>query len=99
MIKQRILRARAIQQTRFRQLQNCYTNGEMTVREIKQHCSLDSKAQALMEQAVTRLSLSARAYNRLLKIARTIADLEESSSVQSVHVAEALQYRLAQSWS
>ena len=99
MIKQRILRARAIQLARFSHLQNCYTNGEMSVREIKQNCSLDTNAQSLLEQAITRLSLSARAYNRLLKIARTIADMEESSSVQSVHVAEALQYRLAQSWS
>ena len=65
----------------------------MKPKDIKKHCQLDAPSQKLMEDAVNRLGLSARAYHRILKIARTIADLEPSGAITTKHVAEAIQYR------
>jgi magnesium chelatase family protein len=65
----------------------------MTPRLIRAHCHLDEAAHRLLEQAVARLGLSARAYDRILKVSRTIADLEESEIIRSHHVSEAIQYR------
>lgn len=65
----------------------------MRVREIRQFCKLPDEGQRLMRAAMTQLNLSARAYHRILKLARTIADLAESEEIQSVHLEEALQYR------
>jgi magnesium chelatase family protein len=70
-----------------------YFNSQMGPKDLKRHCSLDSQGQTLLVQATTRLGLSARAYHRILKIARTIADLEESPNILSSHLAEAIQYR------
>jgi magnesium chelatase family protein len=70
-----------------------YFNSQMGPKDLKRHCALDPQGQALLVQATTRLGLSARAYHRILKIARTIADLEDSQSILSSHLAEAIQYR------
>jgi predicted ATPase with chaperone activity len=68
-------------------------NARLTVTEIDEHCTTDSSAESLLKQAITRLNFSARAYHRILKVARTIADLGASEGITSAHVAEAVQYR------
>jgi magnesium chelatase family protein len=69
------------------------TNSRLGTREIEQHCAPDAAGEALLKQAITRLNLSARAYHRVLKVARTIADLAASAGIASAHIAEAVQYR------
>jgi predicted ATPase with chaperone activity len=68
-------------------------NAQMGVREVRLYCQLEQNAQRLLEQAIDHLNLSARAYHRVLKVARTIADLEQSEMIKAAHVAEAIQYR------
>jgi magnesium chelatase family protein len=91
-IKERVERARAVQRDRF-QKDKIHCNAQMKNRHITKYCALDHASQVLLERAMEGLGLSARAYHRILKIARTIADLEESSAVTSTHIAEAIQYR------
>jgi magnesium chelatase family protein len=91
-IRQRVNHARQIQLERFRG-HKIYCNGQMTNRHIKKFCLLDTESQGLLETAIDRLGLSARAYIRILKVARTIADLEGAESVFSAHISEAIQYR------
>ena len=69
-------------------------NADMRVGEVRQFCKLQDEGQSVMRAAMTQLNLSARAYHRILKLARTIADLAGSEGIQSVHLEEALQYRL-----
>ncbi len=87
-----VLHARKRQEKRFSGAQ-IFANAQMTPRLIKEHCSLGMEARQLLEIAVERLGLSARAYTRILKIARTIADLGEGEDIAPAHVAEAIQYR------
>lgn len=75
------------------ELSNIVANADMRVGEIRQFCTFQANGQSLMRAAMTQLNLSARAYHRILKLARTIADLADSEEIQSVHLAEALQYR------
>jgi magnesium chelatase family protein len=86
-IRARVEQARAVQQARG------YYNSRMPSRSIRKHCALDDSGERTLEMAVRRLGLSARAHDRILKVARTVADLDESPSVSSKHVAEAVQYR------
>lgn len=65
----------------------------MSAREIKRHCSVNEDAEKLLEMAINKLGLSARAYSRVLKVARTIADLAGAESIEASHIAEAIQYR------
>lgn len=91
-IRTRATGARAIQQERFKS-DGIYANAQMRPRHLRKYCKIDQSCQALMETAMNRLGLSARAYNRILKVARTIADLENSENIASEHLAEAIQYR------
>ena len=69
------------------------TNSRLGVKEIEQHCALDNASETLLKQAINRLNLSARAYHRILKVARTIADLSGVKKINNQHIAEAIQYR------
>jgi len=69
------------------------TNSRLSVKEIDQHCALDTASETLLKQAISRLNLSARAYHRILKVARTIADLSGIEKINKQHIAEAIQYR------
>ena len=91
-IRARVDRAREIQRRRFERLR-IHCNAQMGSRYIRKFCSVDEPSRRLMEMAVDRLGMSARAYGRILKIARTIADLEGSKEIRSQHVSEAIQYR------
>lgn len=93
MIKKRVVNAREIQKERFKRRRKSHCNSHMRPQDIKKHCVLDEKSSNLLEKAMDRLGLSARAYHRILKISRTIADLEGSEAIRSEHVAEAVQYR------
>jgi len=91
-ILKRVTDARAIQSERFRQMK-IYCNAQMSSRHIKKHCKIDEASSNILESAIDKLGLSARAFNRILKIARTIADLEGKEDILSQHIAEAIQYR------
>ncbi|MBM4287206.1 MAG: YifB family Mg chelatase-like AAA ATPase [Deltaproteobacteria bacterium] len=91
-LQQRVIAARAVQTRRFTG-SRVHCNAQMPPRLVKQHCLLRPEPRQLLERAMERLGLSARAYNRILKIARTIADLEGEQDIQTPHVAEAIQYR------
>jgi magnesium chelatase family protein len=91
-IRLQVQAARAIQQKRFGQAK---TNSQMSAAELKQFCQLDSASEQLLQTAADQYQLSGRSINRLLKVARTISDLENSANIQQQHLAEALQYRLA----
>lgn len=92
-IRERVVRARQVQQQRYAQVPGVYCNAQMTSRLPSLYASPDERGLALLKGAMTRLNLSARAYDRILKVARTIADLDSSESIQSAHLAEAIGYR------
>lgn len=91
-IKKRVVKARHIQLERFKG-KNMYCNAQMGPKEIKKYCLLDDKACILLKNAIEKLGFSARAYDRILKVARTIADLAASDIISSAHIAEAIKYR------
>ena len=92
-VRERVIAARQIQLERFRELNNIYNNGDMGPKEIRQFCKLDSSGSELLKMAMSKLGLSARAYDRILKVSRTIADLENSDFILPQHISEAIQYR------
>src|SRR6266568_1826319 len=91
-IRRRVIRARARQGERFA-ADGIFANAAMTPRLIRSHCRIDAESEGMLERAMTRLGLSARAYDRILKVSRTIADLEDTDEIQSAHVSEAVHYR------
>ena len=91
-LKERINKARRIQSDRFRGLK-IHCNAQMTNRHMKRFCSIDDASQRLLEMAIDKLGLSARAYTRVLKVSRTIADLAGEKEISSAHIFEAIQYR------
>ena len=91
-VRDRVAAARGLQSRRFGRSQ-IYANAQMGSRQIHAHCRIAGAPRALLEQAIDRLGLSARAYNRILKIARTIADLAGEGAIGTVHISEAIQYR------
>ena len=92
-IRARVNRARVRQQERFAARRGIFANAHMTPRDLRRFCKVSAQADALLRTAIARLKLSARAYHRILKIARTIADLADVSDIAAVHVSEAVQYR------
>lgn len=91
-IRARVDAARSIQRQRYKD-EGIISNSQLTSRLVKKYCKMEEKAENLMKQAYTRLNFSARAYNRIMKVARTIADLDGSDIITAVHMAEAIQYR------
>ncbi len=92
-IRERVIKARDFQTKRFEQYDNVHYNAQMNVKQIREFCKLDEASMQLLKTAMDRLNLSARAYDRILKVARTIADLDNKSHVQGIHISEAIQYR------
>lgn len=91
-IKERVNHARKIQQERYKGL-GIYSNSELTPKLLETYCKLDVKSQSMLQIAFEKLGLSARAYSRILKVARTIADLDGKKNIEIEHLAEAIQYR------
>jgi magnesium chelatase family protein len=95
-IRARVQKAREVQLERFKDLKKkkpIYNNSQMEAKEIRRYCEIDSTSDSLLKTAIDRFGLSARAYDRILKVARTIADLEGSINLKPAHISEAIQYR------
>ncbi|MCK0145239.1 YifB family Mg chelatase-like AAA ATPase [Arenibacter sp. F26102] len=92
-IRKRVTAAREIQTQRFEEMENVHYNAQMNTKHIRKHCKMDDPSKELLKNAMERLNLSARAYDRILKVARTIADLENATDVTGNHIGEAIQYR------
>ncbi len=92
-VRERVVRARKVQEERFRGVEGVHTNAMMNPKMLRACCRLDAASAALLERAMERLNLSARAYDRILKVARTIADLAGAADIGAAHIAEAINYR------
>src|SRR3972149_4185212 len=92
-IRDRVIKARKIQAKRFEGRKGLYSNADMETKEINEFCGIDEAGVELLKMAMSKLGLSARAYDRILKVSRTIADLNGSESIRSDHLSEAIQYR------
>ncbi len=93
MVRARVVKARSIQAERFKESENVFCNSQMSAKQLRTICALSQECNQLLKIAVERIGLSARAYDRILKVARTIADLGGSTNIESEHIAEAIQYR------
>ena len=91
-IRERVVKCREIQHRRFAEL-SIFCNAQMDAKQLRQYCVLNDDCQALLKTAMEKLGLSARAYDRIIKVARTVADLAQSENIETVHLAEAIQYR------
>ncbi len=91
-IRQRVKKARDIQLRRF-QGEKIFSNAQMSPRQLRKYCDISAESERMLESAMNRLGLSARAHDRILKVSRTIADLDASESINSTHISEAIQYR------
>ncbi|MEM6327988.1 MAG: ATP-binding protein [Bacteroidota bacterium] len=91
-VRERVVAAREVQAERFRET-DTHCNAQMRARDVRRYCKPDAAGQQLLKAAIERLGLSARAHDRVLKVARTIADLAGDDAVTAMHVAEAVQYR------
>ena len=92
-IRERVTRSREIQSLRFKDFENIHYNAQMGVKQIREFCQLNDESMLLLKTAMERLNLSARAFDRILKVSRTIADLEGADNITSTHISEAIQYR------
>jgi magnesium chelatase family protein len=92
-IRERVVEARSIQEKRYAGYHDVHCNAQMSSRMLRKYCEIDKAGQTIMKNAMEKLGLSARAYDRILKVSRTIADLDKSEKIQNYHLAEAIQYR------
>ncbi|MBG9375217.1 YifB family Mg chelatase-like AAA ATPase [Panacibacter sp. DH6] len=92
-IRQRVIKAREIQAARYKDAPGMYANAQMSSKQLRDICTINQAGEALLKKAMERLNLSARAYDRILKVSRTIADLAASNEIKAEHLAEAIQYR------
>ncbi len=92
-IRERVIKAREIQSNRYKENKEIHSNAMMSSKQLRDICRIDKEGQALLKNAMEKLGLSARAYDRILKVSRTIADLDQSESIQTDHLAEAIHYR------
>lgn len=92
-VRRRVIAAREKQLERFRGEKKTYANAQMMPKFIRKYCAISAEGEKLLENAITRLGLSARAHDRILKVARTIADLDGSENIEPRHLSEAIQYR------
>ncbi|MCC6370304.1 MAG: YifB family Mg chelatase-like AAA ATPase [Bacteroidia bacterium] len=92
-IRERVIKARLIQSQRYEQESHIHCNAQMRSKDLKKYCALNETSGTLLKNAMERLGLSARAYDRILKVGRTIADLDNSENIETNHIAEAIQYR------
>ena len=92
-IRERVVKAREIQASRFQQDESVYCNAMMASNKVKEICCINDAGKSLLKTAMERLGLSARAYDRILKVSRTIADLAGTDEIRVEHLAEAIQYR------
>ena len=92
-IRERVMRAREVQRRRFEGIEGVHTNARMNAAMVREYCVLDAPSEQLLKRAMERLSLSARAYDRILKVARTIADLAGRDAIAQSDIAEAIGYR------
>jgi magnesium chelatase family protein len=92
-VRQRVIKAREMQEKRFAAVDNLYCNAQMTAKKNQSICKINDAGRQLLKTAMERLGLSARAYDSILKVSRTIADLDGSEEIQNQHLAEAIQYR------
>jgi magnesium chelatase family protein len=92
-IRERVVKAREIQAERYKESEGVYANAQMSSKQLKEICVITTAGQNLLKVAMEKLNLSARAYDRILKVSRTIADLSASNDIKPEHLAEAIQYR------
>ena len=92
-IRERVIKSRLIQADRFKDLDSVFCNAQMSSKTLKQICVIDETSNNMLKRVMEKLNLSARAYDRILKVSRTIADLDFSENIKSEHLAEAIQYR------
>jgi len=92
-VRERVCRARAIQTARYAGEKRVFSNAHMPPKMIRKFCAISDDGEKMLENAISRLGLSARAHDRILKVARTIADLDASESLETRHLGEAIQYR------
>ncbi len=92
-IRKRVTAARELQSARFTEFENVHYNAQMSVKQIRTFCKLSKESLSLLKTAMEKLNLSARAYDRILKVSRTICDLANEDNISPEHIAEAIQYR------
>lgn len=92
-IRDRVMAAREVQATRYAALPGIYCNAQVNSQQLRKYCTINENCHQLLKSAIQQLKLSARAYDRILKVSRTIADLAGSHSIEVAHMAEAIQYR------